>query len=309
MPNDNKFPESRQKEYLRDLHFATLVERKIATGRELAYLGLPSADMLDIKLWRSVLHHITAVEQDPSLVLPMHRTAIRLGVDKKIIVIEKDLNDVAALLSMDEKSAKLSLAQLSLSEQVKIRRARSIGYDVINLDPYGGFLYPTDAVDKNTELLKNFIQFQSRHNHSFMLIITFELRDTGRDHYLEFINTTLELLSSQGVDVAKTKEWYTAEKGKHPSPTLRRMKFCVPIFLLKIAYDSFQVKSCGAWQYKNYYHTALFFEARSTKNVLGVSPYPPVDQCKEIINRPVIHVEVRDSSQIELSEIESPPLL
>ena len=71
MPNDNKFPESRQKEYLRDLHFATLAERKIATGRELAYLGLPSADMLDIKLWRSVLQHITAVEQDPSLVLPM----------------------------------------------------------------------------------------------------------------------------------------------------------------------------------------------------------------------------------------------
>lgn len=309
MSNENKFPESYQKQYLRDTHFATLAERKRVLGEGLAYLGLPSAEMLDIKLWRSVLRRITAVEQDPALITPMLRTAYMLGIADKLTVIEKDLNEVAALFAMDEKSAKLSISQLTPSEQNKISQARSIGYDIINLDPYGGFLYPAEEADKNTELLKNLIRFQARHNRSFMLIITFQLRDTGREHYLDFINATLDQLSEQGVDVTKTRDWYTVEGTKSPSPTLRRLKFCVPIYLLKIAYDSFQVKSYGAWQYKNFYHTALFFEARSKKNVLGVSPYPPVDQCKEIINRDVVHVKAKDTTEIELVGITSPPLI
>src|SRR6266540_3603460 len=130
MHNDNPFPESPQKAYLRRIHLRYLAHHKQKLGRELAYFGLPSAEMLDVKLWRSVLGHITAVERDPDVALSMFRTAQLIGVRDKTVIIEKGLLETAELLAMEDRHASLSLAQLTLSEQSNIRLVRSISHDV-----------------------------------------------------------------------------------------------------------------------------------------------------------------------------------
>ena len=126
MTSRNPFPESDQKAHLRRIHLKYLVEYKEALGRDLAYFGLPSAEMLDVKLWRPVLGHITAVERDLNVAMLMYRTAQRIGIRGKTVIIERGLVETARLLAMEDNIAKLSLAELPSSEQDKIRRVRSI---------------------------------------------------------------------------------------------------------------------------------------------------------------------------------------
>src|SRR6266567_8274824 len=101
MFNNNPFPESLEKDYLRRFHLLyTLANYSESIERSLAYFGLPSAEMLDVALWKPLLGHITAVERDTNLSLHMYRTAQKLGIRDKTVILEMSLVEVAKLLAM-----------------------------------------------------------------------------------------------------------------------------------------------------------------------------------------------------------------
>jgi hypothetical protein len=307
MSNCNPFPESLQKAYIRRIHLKYLADYKQSVGRDLAYFGLPSAEMLDVKTWQTVLHHITAVERDQDIALLMYRTAQKMGVRGKTIIVEMDLVELSRLLAMEDKDANLSLAELSQPEQKKIRRIRSISHDLINLDLCGGFLYPRERGDSdNVKLLRYLMEFQARHKQPFILIITFNLRDTGKDDYESFIAEALNQLERNNLDVSKVRSYYMAKEVKGQPPNLRRLRFCVPAYIHKIAFEHFQMRSLGAWYYKTFYHTALFFEPRKGKSALGLV-WPPIDEFKELLQTRLIHIVDTDEN-IVLKELPAPSL-
>ncbi len=299
MSNDaNPFPESDEKDYLRNYHLLhSLADQKEILGRPLNYFGLPSAEMRDVATWKPLLGSITAVERDPDVALALYKTAQKLGIRNRTIVIEMQLAEIAELLVMEEKQARLSLASLWPNVQENINKVRQVHYDIINLDLCGGFLYSKREESVNAKILRNLIEFQAKQKTAFILIVTFALRDMGREDYDKFIKETLDHLESLKINTKEVKEYYTAKKVEDQPPNLRRLRFCFPVYLHKIAFDYFQVRSLGSWYYKTFYHTALFFEPRKGRNLLGKA-WPPLDEFKDLLRVQMIRLEADDSGQV-----------
>lgn len=307
MVDGNPFPDSPEKRYLRRIHLDYLSQRKQVLGRELAYFGLPSAEMADVKLWRSVLGNITAVERLPHVAEGMYRTAQQMGVRSRMVLLEGSLLDVCRMLAKPECDMGATLPALSLSEQAKAQRARGTGYDVINLDLCGGFLYPKKSGESdNVEALKLLIAFQARHSMPFLLLITFNLRDTGGDEYDSFISEVLRQIGLAGIQVS-TLERYYFEAAKGQPPQLRRLRFCVPAYLHQRAHEHFAAKSIGSWYYKTFYHTALFFETRKGPTTLGM-PWPPLDEFRDLLATPMLKVQSNKEGGITTVELDRPPV-
>jgi hypothetical protein len=112
-------------------------------------------------------------------------------------------------------------------------------------------------------------------------------------------------LDSLKINTSEVREYYTAKKIDDQPPNLRRLRFCVPVYLHKIASDHFQVRSLGAWYYKTFYHTALFFEPRKGKTVLGKA-WPPLDEFKELLRVPMTRLETDDFGQIIKKNLPAP---
>lgn len=303
MSNENPFPESIEKDYLRRFHLLhTLANYYRSVNRPLAYLGLPSAEMRDVAIWRSLLGHVTAIERDIDLALKMYRTAQKLGIRDKTTIIEIPLIEVTKLLAMEDTDVQLSLNQLRPSVQNKINFVRGITHDVINLDLCGGFLYNkgnegNHVESENARILRYLVDFQAKNRSAFILITTFALRDTGRDDYSGFIAETFDYLETLNIDISEVREYYTALAVPEQPPNLRRLRFCFPVYLHKIAFEFFQVRSLGAWYYKTFYHTALFFEPRKSKSSLGMT-WPPLDEFKEILKTSMFRL-IDDQGQVK----------
>lgn len=307
MPDNNPFPDSPEKRFLRRIHLDYLSERKKVLGRELSYFGLPSAEMADVKLWRSVLGNITAVERLAPVAESMYRTAQTMGIRSRMVLLEDSLLDVARMLAKPECDMGAALPTLSLAEQGKIQRARSIGYDVINLDLCGGFLYPKKSGESdNAEILKLLIAFQARHGMPFLLIVTFNLRDAGGDEYDAFILEVLDQIKRMGIQVSDLQRYYT-EAAKGQPPQLRRLRFCVPAYLHQRAHEYFAAKSVGSWYYKTFYHTALFFETRKGPKTLGM-PWPPIDEFRDLLATPTLRLQSDTGGTVRTVELDRPPV-
>jgi len=310
MSKNNPFPESIEKDYLRRFHLLhSLADYQELVGRPLAYFGLPSAEMRDVAMWHSLLGHVTAIERDPTLALQMYRAAQKLGIREKTIVIEMQLAEIAKLLAMEDKEAKLSLALQWPSVQNKINLVRNIRHDVINLDLCGGFLYQDRRGEsENAKVLRHLIEFQAKLKTTFIMIITFALRDTGKDDYDDFIIETLEQLGKVKIDTSDLRKYYLADDIEGQPPNLRRLRFCLPAYLHKVAFEYFHVRNLGAWYYKTFYHTALFFEPHHSRNALGKT-WPPVEEFKELLRTPMLRLEPDNQGQILKKSLPAPTLL
>ena len=303
----NPFPESEQKAFLRRYHLKNyLAPYREQVGRPLKYFGLPSAEMYDVALWARVLGHVTAVERDFTTCLHMYRTAQRLGVRSRFTLLEMDLSEATRLLALDEREAELFLPSLTAPMARDIRKARSIGYDVVNIDMCGGFLYPNSTRSESAyeQMLRQLISFQARQQTSFILFVTFNTRDAGRNEYDKFITETLRFLQSSGADTADLERFYKAKTIPGQPPNLRRLRFCLPTYLHKVSYERFEVQGLNAWYYKTFYHTALFFALREATGVLG--PWPPVDEVKDLLNTKLDRVLVKQDGSISLEELIAP---
>jgi len=215
---------------------------------------------------------------------------------------------MARLLAMEDDVAKLSLAELPPSEQDKFRLLRSVAHDVINLDLCGGFLYPKQKGDsENVKFFRHLVEFQAKHGNPFILIITFNLRDTGGDDYNSFIIQTLNPLGELRISVEELIEFYTTDEVGGQPPNLRRLRFCVPTYLHHLAFKSFQVRSSGAWFYKTFYHTRLLFEPRQGKSALGLT-WPPIDEFRELLRAPMIRVDLDADNEVTLEDLPAPSL-
>lgn len=307
MTNYNPFPESPEKQHLRRLHLNTLSKYGKKVGRGLLYFGLPSAQMHDVDLWKDVLSHITAIERDRDVALLMYRTAQRIGLRNKMVLLEKDLVDVCHLLAMTDEDVGAHLANMSLPEQRDFLIVRTKEHDVINLDLCGGFLYPRKPSNKsptsaNVDVLSNLIAYQARLRTAFFLVLTFHLRDTGKDDYDTFIRSTLKAVpASKGI--SEVKDFYLAPIIKGQPPNLRRLRFCVPAYLSLISHQDFWITSQGSWTYKTFYHTVLFFEPRKGKSVLG--KWPPIDELKDLLKAPM-HRLTHEGDTVNSSELNAP---
>jgi len=309
MSNDvNPFPESVEKDYLRNYHLLhSLADQIESIGRPLNYFGLPSAEMRDVATWQPLLGSITAIERDPDVALALYKTAQKLGIRNRTIVIEMRLAEIANLLAMEEKLVQLSLASLWVNVQEKVNRVRQIHHDVINLDLCGGFLYAKHEESENAKILRHLFEFQAKQKTAFILIVTFALRDMGKEDYDKFIKETLDHLESLKINTKEVRDYYTAQKVENQPPNLRRLRFCFPVYLHKIAFDHFQVRSLGAWYYKTFYHTALFFEPRKGRNILGKA-WPPLDEFKDLLCVPMIRLESDALGQVVRKVLPAPTL-
>jgi hypothetical protein len=269
---------------------------------ELRYLGLPSAEMLDVKVWRPVLSHITAVEREEVMATQMYRTAQLIGVRHKTMILEQSLADVLKILALEEHDAQLHLANLSRPTRENYQKLRQLPHDIFNLDFFGGFLYPKGSGrSDNLEILRNIITYQARYKHPFFIILTLNFRDTGKDNYKSFIKETLRGLKGFNVNTTELEKYYLNSERQ-----LDRLRFCVPNFINKIAFENFAVKSLGAWTYKSFYHTILFFNPRQGVSLLG-SAWPPLEEFKEIMKSPLYQLSV-SGKKVKEKEIKAPSI-
>lgn len=266
--------------------------------------------MLDVRIWQEVLGHITAIERYADVALDMCRTAQLIGVRGRTAVIELPLAEAMRLLALGEQDANLAISQLPFPLQQRIRCIRSVKHDVINVDLCGGFLYPRENGEaENAELLKNLVLFQARQKNPFLLIITFNLRDTGKDDYDQFIAETLIALDNIDIKTDELREFYLGKGVRAEQPAnLRRLRFCLPTFLQKIAYEKFEVTSLGAWYYKSaFYHTALFFQPRYGTSALGLT-WPPIDEFRTLLRAELQLVKADPEGNVSIRELPAPVL-
>lgn len=294
MINKNPFPDSSEKQYLRRHHLTDLAKLKMQLGDDLAYFGLPSAEMLDVKIWKTTLRRITAVERDNYVAEAMYGTAWQLGLGERTVIIESDIVEALRLLSLQDDG---SLGHLPPVEQKKYRDTRHVFHSVFNIDMYGGFFYPKiTQTSENMKLFQSLIQWQSRHKKPFILILTFNLRDQGSINktYEKYIKDTLREVANFKIDTSEVQSYYLAQNIRNQPRNLRRLRFCIPTYLQHVALDSFQVINLGSWYYKTFYHAKFLFEPRLEKSALGLT-WPPLDEFKELLKAPMkkIHPDLR----------------
>jgi hypothetical protein len=296
----NPFPDSEEKGYLRRLHLLQFSDYRRSIGRELAYLGLPSAEMLDVRTWQAVLGHVTAIERDPDVALELLRTAQLLGTRSKTILLQMSAYEAARLLAAEEEDARLILSELTPLDQKHLQMARNVKHDMVYLDLYGGFLYSKERGESdNLKTLTNIIRFQAKHKQPFWLLATFNLRDTGADDYDSFLQETFSHLETDiGVDTSILRAFYLSEGSKDGQPRqLRRLRLCFPAYMHKIAFGDFQVRRVTAWYYKKLYHAVLFFEPRRSEGLLGLA-WPPMDEFKELLRAELERLQVEQGSVV-----------
>lgn len=308
MTSENPFPESEQKAFLRLHYLGILAAYKESIGRNLGYFGLPSAEMRDVQVWKSLLNHITAVERDKEIAVSMYRTASLIGIRDRTIIIERELADTMRFLAYEEDIATAALSTMSAPLQDRIRNARAATHDVYNLDLCGGFLYP-DKVSQaeNAEVIANIVKFQSRRSIPFFLILNFNFRDTGNDDYDSFIQEALFELEKLSIDVSEVANFYLSETIPNQPRQLRRLRFALPAFVQKTAFTKYLVSNLGGWTYKAFYNVGLFLEPRVGLSSLGM-PWPPLDEFVDLLEAPVTKVEPSSNSAPKLSELPAPPL-
>ena len=151
------FESNPNKNFLRREYDKPLVEEWYRLRSEpLRYLGLPAWEMLDIVEWQAFLGRFTTIEREEN---QQHLMFLRANV--------KDLE--ARLRSLYGK-----FDSILLTGRDTYKKMPEWPYDLVNLDYFGGFLYPNLSRPK---AIKKLIENQANHERSFLLILTQHLRD------------------------------------------------------------------------------------------------------------------------------------
>lgn len=307
MPN-SPFPDSEQKNHLRLYHLEnTLPELRRDLGHDLNYFGLTSANMTDIKRWRFFIDKIVAVENDRRVADLIFRTASSLQVRARTTVIERDLELVCQIMAEGDDSAQDILAGAELD---RLKTIKSTPYHIINLDFCSGFVFPRhDNTSSGTRSISNLISYQSKYEDPFVMLLTFATRDSGADDYDMFIESTLNAIGEAGFETSKLRRFYLATNPRSVPPQLRRLKFCVPVWIHKKGFERYHVSTIGTWYYKTFYHTAIRFRPRLNSGVLGASTWPPVDEMKGLLDGPIVKIFTDgDTGRVLVDEIEVPSI-
>jgi hypothetical protein len=177
MPTVNTpvFQTNPNKDFLRSGFDAELVERWYRRcGHPLKYLGLPASEMLDILAWQRFLGRFTTIEREEN--------------QQHLMFLRANVRDVEHRLH----SLYGEFDEILLSGRDRYGTRPEWPYDLVNLDYFGGLIYPGLA---RPRALRKLISNQSDHQHSFMLIVTQHLRDGDtvgeKSSFLEDLGRTL----------------------------------------------------------------------------------------------------------------------
>lgn len=151
------FETNPNKDFLRDNEDRALIERWYRScGRRLKYLGLPAWEMLDIIAWQDYLDRFTTIEREEN--------------QQHLMFLRANVRDVEHRLH----SLYGEFDKILIKGRDVYGNSPEWPYDVVNLDYFGGFIYPDLSRPK---ALKKLIENQGVYERSFLLIITQHLRD------------------------------------------------------------------------------------------------------------------------------------
>jgi len=152
------FKSNPNKNFLRSNYDKAIIEhwRKLRETK-LCYLGLPGPEMLDIVEWQAYIDQFTTIE--------------RLDSAQHLLFLKANVKDVEHRLH----SLHGEFDKIINTGRDNYNVTPRWPYDLINLDFFGGLIYPDMA---RLRALKKLIENQSNYRHSFLLIITHDLRDS-----------------------------------------------------------------------------------------------------------------------------------
>ncbi|MGI8907412.1 MAG: hypothetical protein ACR2IE_13085 [Candidatus Sumerlaeaceae bacterium] len=216
----NRFPDSSEKRELRRQDRRHLADYRVrrAASAGLSYCGLPSIEFLDVQEWQTELGSVTAVEQDETVLddMRIHWDYINLGIPIHFI-------------------GPSSVQQYLLST--------SDCHDLYNLDFYGGFFYTRgNQTPQSIQLLRALCSRHAQATRSFVLICSFNARDTGAREYVDLISQIPVALSGW----QNVKECCKA----HEKNQATRLKLCFPFCCWQIGKtNGFKVRSLTPYVY------------------------------------------------------------
>jgi hypothetical protein len=262
----NPFPDSLEKQVIRirDGFDIEDFRNRAFNGAKLKYFGLPSAELLDVLTWRDSISAITAVERIPDVHRDIMKTIFKNKLESICDLISGDINEI-----LKEGSFK--------------------PHQLFNLDFYGGFVHKkADGSASVPDALKALIRRQAEARESFILIATFQLRDSDKVEYDEYINTIHRSLSKFPVSNLSDNIDFHISKGNPKN--VYRLKVCFPAFVYFSGLPDFVFKLSRIYYYKNLVHFVIEMSFVSDK-ALGTLPDHEI--LVEILNMQVSDVEGR----------------
>ena len=265
----NPFPESQEKRTLRirdSLDIEDFRNRQFNEAK-LLYFGMPSAELLDILTWKEHISGFTAVERDPDVFKDIRKSIFRHKLE--------------------------NISELLFGDVCDILKNKNIGkHQLFNLDFYGGFVHKReDGSASIPEAIKSLIKRQAGFRESFILLMTFNLRDDDKIEYDEYIDNINKSLSQYPVKNLDKNIEFHISRG-NPS-NVYRLKICVPCFVYISGLPEFEFDFKRIYHYKNFVHFVVEMKFIMNK-ALGV--LPDLDKMLRILNMQISEVQGRLSS-------------
>ncbi len=224
----------------------------------LDYCGMPSIEFLDIQEWKDQIRSVLAVE------------------------LEEDvLSDMK--IEWDRINLGIPIEFCGPCNIYNVLSDRKGCYDLYNLDFYGGFLHTrSKRAPKCIEALRAMIARQGAAGQSFILICTFNVRDTGVPDYLKFIDEIPLALAG----------WRQVEEccKAHRRSQATRLKLCFPFFCWQIGMSNgFSVQFADTVVYESSV-TMLHFYCEFTYRSDALPKLTSNETLAEIASRPLIRL-------------------
>lgn len=154
---DSTFETNPNKDFIRSSYDRELIKDWYASKRHLLkYLGLPAWQMLDILSWQEFLSRFTAIEREEN--------------EQHLMFLKANVTDIEHRLH----SLYGEFDNILLTGRDRYGNTPEWPYDLVNLDYFGGLIYPNLSRPK---ALRKLVLNQATYETSFLLIVTQHLRD------------------------------------------------------------------------------------------------------------------------------------
>lgn len=252
----NRFPDSIEKRELRRIDARQLrkFRERMQLSGGLTYCGMPSVEFLDVVEWSAELKHVEAIEYD------------------------KDTYDDMLIQWPNVRvAATFTGHQANIYDYLK---SATQTFDLYNLDFYSGFLNTKGTGGSNaTESLRELIARHANKAHSFVLIATFNVRQTGIKAYDTMIDELPNALSGYK-NVAKSCE-------EHKRKSQYRTKIGYPYFCWFVGRaHGFSVRFSDIYYYKSSV-PLLHFYSEFLYSAHALPTLPSGEALAELANKPL----------------------
>ena len=254
LPTD-EFPETLEKDILRQRDADLLRNMAEAKHRRLRYTGLAGIRAREIKLWAEHLSGACVVQR--SFKIPDDNSIFRREIELELLPlfpgqVSVEFEDIWTFL------------ESGLPSPLP---------DVVNLDFCGGFIYETTMdYPRQKAALQRLFQNQRERQNDFLLLFTLMPRDRGKEKYRDYLRNVCDALVQDYKDLGPSIVSSTDASFRfHSSNGLRLFKVCLPLLVMDIGrVNNYLVRVEYIRLYTKMIHIA--FSASFVRGTLGV-PY------------------------------------